>query len=92
MMTKTIEKFQKMIDMLYTEGSMSPAKIAKRLQADVRTIRPMILVAERLGLITCKKLTLSNKTYSEIDLTSGYRRLLEQSKKSGGKNDILPSN
>lgn len=88
MRVRTIDKFQKMIDMLYAEGSMSPAKIAMRLQADIRTIRPMIQVAERLGLITCKKLILSDRTYSEIDLTSGYRRLLDQSKKSGGKNDV----
>ena len=84
---KTIEKFQKMIDILYAEGGMSPAKISRQLQADVRTIGPMIRVAERLELITCEKLILSNKTYGKIDLTSGYRRLLEQSKKSGGKND-----
>jgi len=84
-MTKTIEKFQKMMDMLYTEGGMSPAKIAKQLQADVRTIMPMIRVAERLEIVTCEKLILSNKTYSKIDLTTGFRGLLEQSKKSGVK-------
>ena len=86
-MMKTIEKFQKMIDMLYAEGGMSPAKISKRLRADFRTIMPMIRVAERLELVTCEKLMLSNKTYSKIDLTSRYKGLLEQSKKSGGKND-----
>lgn len=86
-MMKTIEKFQKMIDMLYAEGGMSPAKISKQLQADVRTIMPMILVAERLELVTCEKLMLSNKTYSKIDLTSGYRGLLERSKKSGEKDE-----
>lgn len=84
-MMKTIEKFQKMISILYAEGGMSPAKISKQLQADVRTIMPMVRVAERLELVACEKLMLSNKTYSKIDLTSGYRGLLEQSKKSGEK-------
>jgi len=82
---KTIEKFQKMIGILYAEGGMSPAKMSRQLQVDVRTISPMIRVAERLELVTCEKLILSNKTYRKIDLTSGYRGLLEQSKKSGEK-------
>ena len=86
-MTKTIEKFQKMIDILYTEGGVSPTKMSRKLQADNRTVIPVIQVAEQLGLITCKKLILSARTYSEIDLTSGYRRLLKQSQKSGGKDD-----
>ena len=75
------------MEILYAEGSMSPKKISKQLQADSRTVRPMIQVGEQLGLINCEKLTLSYKTYSKIDLTAGYRGLLEQSKKSGGKND-----
>lgn len=87
-MIKTIEKFQKMIDILYTKGSMSPAKISRQLQADIRTIRPMIRVAERLELITCEKLILSYKVYRKIELTAGFRELLEQSKKYGGKNDV----
>jgi len=86
-MMNAIEKFQKMIDMLYTEGSLSPTKISKRLRADFRTMGPMVRVAEQLKLITHEKLTLSGKTYRKLELTSGYRRLLEQSKKSGGKND-----
>jgi len=82
---KTIEKFQKMIDLLYVKGSMSPAKLSEILQADSRTITPMIRVAERLELISCEKLILSDRTYGEIDLTAAYREFLRQARKHGGK-------
>ena len=83
MKKKTIQKFQEMIDILYNEGSMSPARMSRLLHADTRTLKPMIQVAEKLKLITCERLTLSYKTYRKIDLTKDYRELLEHSKKSG---------
>ena len=75
-MTLAVLKFVQMIDILKEINSSSKTKLAKKLNADIRTVKPLIEAGIKLHVLDVQEITLSGKIYTKVSLSSEYKLLL----------------
>lgn len=75
-MTLAVSKFVQMIDILKEINSSSKTKLAKKLNADIRTVKPLIEAGIKLHVLDVQEITLSGRIYTKVSLSSEYKFLL----------------
>ena len=75
-MALAVLKFVQMIDILKEINSSSKTKLAKKLNADIRTVKPLIEAGIKLHVLDVQEITLSGRIYTKVSLSSEYKFLL----------------
>lgn len=70
----SIEKFPKMLELLKKER-YSPTMLARKLEADKRTVDKMIKAGMKMNIIGCKSIKISGRKYTVCGLSDDYRRI-----------------
>ena len=76
-MTRTVTKFVRMINILKEIDGSSKTKLARELNADIRTIKPLIKAGVELHMLDVQEITLSKRNYTRVSLSSEYKFLLK---------------
>jgi len=69
-----------MLDLLQKE-SYSPTMIAKKLNADKRTVDKMIQASMKMNIVDCDSLRVSGKEYRVCRLSDDYRRIYNRKRR-----------
>jgi len=76
----SVNKLPKVIQILKKEAKASPSRIAVEIGSDRRTVGRILNVASDLGMIDCDKIEISGRTYQTCQLSSEFKRFMEQRK------------
>lgn len=68
----SVEKLQKIIELLNVYGKQSPTSIGKKTHTDIRTLKKIMRVAVKLGLVGYIRFKAPKRTYTLYVLTPEY--------------------
>lgn len=63
---------------LLEKRSYSPTMIARKLDADKRTVDKMIKVGVRMNIVGCKSVKINGRNYTDCGLTTDYRKMIKK--------------
>lgn len=69
-----------MLDLLQKE-SCTPTMIARKLNADKRTVDKMIQASIKMNIVNCHSLKVSGKEYRVCDLSDDYRKIYNRKRR-----------
>lgn len=73
-----------MVDLLQKE-CQSPTMLAKKLNADKRTVDKMIRAGMKMNIIGCQSLKMSGREYKVCCLSNEYKRVYDKKRRGGRK-------
>jgi hypothetical protein len=74
----SVKKLPEIVNALRKNSVMSPSLIAKTIKSDIRTVEKIIIVAEKMNMIKCKKLEMTGRTYTTCELNTDYKTFLNK--------------